>query len=444
MRTGVLFALLLCWAGFLWPAPARAVAERDVILLLDNSGSMKHNDPQHLEAAAVRDYIQSQSLDTRVGILIFASHARLAVPLTPVTAQTRDGILSALKGLDYSGRWTDTPSAVERALYELRTNGRPDASRSIILITDGIVDTGDEVRDLEKAQWLRESLASEAASVGVRIFGIAFTEKADYLLLQSLAHTTHADYFRAFRPGDLKGALEKIDADLAAVPAQPAQGVAVAGGAGPDESAGQTAGDSVPANPPSRQTPSAGKQPPERIRFVPPQQPGTGTPAGAAADRAPESGGGLWWWIVLVAMATASVFLLWQGGAVTWLAAWRPGNAARTPPEPKAVLYDVDEPSDIKRYEVGGRPVVIGRIAGNDPNAEYVVVEKPTIGRCHATIHRRGQTYWIVDEGSVNGTFVNGKRINGEHPLKHGDRIRVHRHEFEFVIPDLFDTDATM
>jgi pSer/pThr/pTyr-binding forkhead associated (FHA) protein len=49
-----------------------------------------------------------------------------------------------------------------------------------------------------------------------------------------------------------------------------------------------------------------------------------------------------------------------------------------------------------------------------------------------------------VDEGSVNGTFVNGKRINGEHPLKHGDRIRVHRHEFEFVIPDLFDTDATM
>jgi adenylate cyclase len=75
---------------------------------------------------------------------------------------------------------------------------------------------------------------------------------------------------------------------------------------------------------------------------------------------------------------------------------------------------------------------------------DYVVVDERTVGRWHATIERRGQTFWIRDEGSVNGTFVNDQRITGEHPLKHGDMVRVHRHEFEFVIPELFDSDRTM
>ncbi len=70
---------------------------------------------------------------------------------------------------------------------------------------------------------------------------------------------------------------------------------------------------------------------------------------------------------------------------------------------------------------------------------DYIVVDERTVGRWHATIERRGQSFWIRDEGSVNGTFVNDQRVTSEHPLKHGDLVRVHRHEFEFVIPELFD-----
>ena len=44
----------------------------------------------------------------------------------------------------------------------------------------------------------------------------------------------------------------------------------------------------------------------------------------------------------------------------------------------------------------------------------------------------------------MNGTFINDQRVTTEHPLKHGDMVRVHRHEFEFVIPELFDSEKTM
>ena len=50
----------------------------------------------------------------------------------------------------------------------------------------------------------------------------------------------------------------------------------------------------------------------------------------------------------------------------------------------------------------------------------------------------------IVDQNSINGTFVNRRRLEGETRLKHGDRVRFHRHEFEFLILEMFETDRTM
>jgi len=106
---------------------------------------------------------------------------------------------------------------------------------------------------------------------------------------------------------------------------------------------------------------------------------------------------------------------------------------------PIGVLFD-----SMERHELGSRPVVIGRASGNDPSRYYIVVPEKTVGRWHATIERRGQTFWVRDEGSVNGTFLNGERITGERPLKHRDSLRVHTHAFEFEIPELANADRTV
>ncbi|HEX6765897.1 MAG TPA: adenylate/guanylate cyclase domain-containing protein, partial [Polyangiaceae bacterium] len=45
------------------------------------------------------------------------------------------------------------------------------------------------------------------------------------------------------------------------------------------------------------------------------------------------------------------------------------------------------------------------------------------VSKEHCTIERRGGGYMLRDLGSLNGTYINGERVNGEQDLKHGDDI---------------------
>lgn len=48
----------------------------------------------------------------------------------------------------------------------------------------------------------------------------------------------------------------------------------------------------------------------------------------------------------------------------------------------------------------------------------------PGLSRIHASINRDSQRIWVLDEGSTNGTFVNGQRVTASGmPLKDGDQI---------------------
>lgn len=448
-------------AGLLAVAVPAAAGERDVMLVLDNSGSMHANDPARLSVSAVTDFIREQAPDTRVGIVMFADSPTLLQGLTPVSFETRDQLLGALDALDFSGQWTDTASAIERALYELRLHGRDTARKAIILVTDGIIDTGDTQRDAEKGEWLRDMLAADAQRNDVRIFGIAFTENADYQLLQSLAGATSGEYFRALRAQDIAPVLERIDRalDSASTRRYVERGMARDPVREParephfrepsPEPSQDASADALP------QQPSETAQQPERIRLESGAM-ATGAAQEPAEDIAATSpatgdagseGFGRWRVLLLVigllVVGAVAASILWSEELGKLL------HGIRRPPQekdhgPAAVLYDVYDPSDIKRHEIGSKPVVIGRVSGSDPSMDYIVVDERTVGRWHATVERRGQSFWIRDEGSVNGTYVNDQRVTSEHPLKHGDMVRVHRHEFEFVIPELFDSDRTM
>lgn len=65
--------------------------------------------------------------------------------------------------------------------------------------------------------------------------------------------------------------------------------------------------------------------------------------------------------------------------------------------------------------------ITVGRNQIND-----YVINEPGVSKHHAQIVKTDDGgFFIVDMGSVNGTFVNGKRISGEHPLKPGDTVIV-------------------
>ena len=411
-------AMRLAWMIGLWLGWTLPVfAAQDVVLVLDNSGSMRTNDPTRLAGKAVTDFVSVQPADARISIIEFATTPTVLMPLTPLDADAKVQAQAAVGKLDYRGQWTDTGAALERALYELDTHGRPDASKFIVLMTDGYVDVGNASRDSDKIHWIVQSLVPEAVSKRVRIFGIAFTDQADYELLQQLAQKTGAGYYRAYQPGDLAGIYTQISDTLAnakPVPQPADEGVVV-----------------------QAQAPAAG---PQGFSF--------NTPLTHMQQAEEDSRRTLWIVIVvllLLAAAVAAGWYVWSRGGIQALLKKPEKSAAGGPADGlQAVLYDISNPNDIKRYELGEKATVIGRVAGYDPEVQYVLAAEPTVGRCHALIERRGHSFWITDQGSINGTFVNGDRVTGDHALKHGDIVAVHRHEFEFVLPELFESESTV
>jgi uncharacterized protein YegL len=392
-----------------------AYASQDVVLVLDNSGSMRTNDPNRLAPKAVTDFVSNQGADTRVGIIEFATTPKVLMPLTAVNDNTRSQAFIVVQQLDYRGQWTDIGAALERALYELDQHGRSDAQKYVILMTDGRVDVGSDARDSDKIHWITQSLIPEAVGKHVRIFGVAFTDQADFELLQTLAEKTGAGYYRAYEPGDLGDIYKRINDTLVAARNQPQPPVGA---------------EIAAAAPAAAQAPG--------FAFNTPLTP---------APQASQTGNLLWLWVLLLFLAlaiAAGAYFVWSKGGFKAVMksqqAQQPGQVEGI----QAVLYDISNPNDIKRYELGEKATVIGRVAGYDPEVQYVLAAEPTVGRSHALIERRGHAFWITDQGSINGTFVNGERVAGDRALKHGDIVAVHRHEFEFVLPELFESEATV
>jgi pSer/pThr/pTyr-binding forkhead associated (FHA) protein len=69
----------------------------------------------------------------------------------------------------------------------------------------------------------------------------------------------------------------------------------------------------------------------------------------------------------------------------------------------------------------------IGRGDEND-----VRIRDDTVSSTHATLLRKGDTWFVVDLRSMNGTFVDGSRVAGERELHPGARVRVGAVELVF------------
>ncbi|MCP9950212.1 MULTISPECIES: FHA domain-containing protein [Actinomadura] len=74
-----------------------------------------------------------------------------------------------------------------------------------------------------------------------------------------------------------------------------------------------------------------------------------------------------------------------------------------------------------------GQHLVLGRDAGQSPVAA-TFTQYDNVSRRHSTVWLDPSgTAWVRDEGSTNGTFVNGERLprGVEAPLRDGDQLRL-------------------
>lgn len=76
---------------------------------------------------------------------------------------------------------------------------------------------------------------------------------------------------------------------------------------------------------------------------------------------------------------------------------------------------------------------VIGK-ANNQYKVNFVINNNPHVSRKHATILMQGNSFYIRDEGSTNGTYVNGRSLPKmvPQPLQNGDEISIYDEVFIF------------
>jgi adenylate cyclase len=89
---------------------------------------------------------------------------------------------------------------------------------------------------------------------------------------------------------------------------------------------------------------------------------------------------------------------------------------------------------DPVRYELGNT-TSIGRTSGN----QICLKDDTAVSRQHSLIRRQGEAeYHLIDMGSANGTFINGKLLIAPTRLANGDILRVGETPMRFETTEVF------
>ena len=99
-----------------------------------------------------------------------------------------------------------------------------------------------------------------------------------------------------------------------------------------------------------------------------------------------------------------------------------------TPVEPGThVLVIVRGPAAGSRIDLAGEQMTVGRSPDTD-----IFLDDITVSRQHAHFDFDGDGWKLVDLGSLNGSYVNRKRVD-QVQLMNGDEIQIGKYRFHYV-----------
>lgn len=102
----------------------------------------------------------------------------------------------------------------------------------------------------------------------------------------------------------------------------------------------------------------------------------------------------------------------------------QPGHAPYSPtvlPPRMALLVVTQGPNAGARFLLDLDVITAGRSVDSD-----IFLDDVTVSRAHAEFRRSGDSFAIVDLGSLNGTYVNGERVD-QARLRGGDTVQIGR-----------------
>lgn len=164
----------------------------DVRVLIDISGSMKKNDPDNLRQPALNLFVSLLPTGTQSGVWTFGQWVNMLVPHGPVTEQWKSNARNSVEKINSTGLYTNIEDVIRKSTWGWTdTTPTPGSERSLILLTDGLVDISkDEQNNRASRRRIVQELLPKLQKAEVRIHAIALSSESDSNLLKQLTTAT--------------------------------------------------------------------------------------------------------------------------------------------------------------------------------------------------------------------------------------------------------------
>lgn len=106
-----------------------------------------------------------------------------------------------------------------------------------------------------------------------------------------------------------------------------------------------------------------------------------------------------------------------------------PAPSYKHQPTPSTISGQPVLDIDGQRYSLNAPSIILGRSTDAD-----ILIEDTGVSRKHLEIRTQGAASTAVDLGSTNGSYVDGRRVNGTAPLHDGSKITMGHTQITFRI----------
>jgi hypothetical protein len=182
-----LFLLAMCTV-----ASAKQISQ-DVVFALDKGidlHALKH------DMGTVFDQIEKAGRNVRIAIIGFDAVVTDIASLSQISEGTSRALLDGLTLEEDISSSSNVSAGIERAIFELTFEPQFASAKTIIVFSDGVIQTGNQQTDKEYQDWLDDVLTQSAVRAKIRVLWVS-TKKtgAEEAIQQHITQATNGHWY---------------------------------------------------------------------------------------------------------------------------------------------------------------------------------------------------------------------------------------------------------
>lgn len=181
--------------------PGGAKAVRDIVLVIDNSGSMAGTDPNNERYAAAKSLVDKLDSKKRVSLVVFNDEAELLQPFMPITSKAaKREMFTKIDAIEHTDSGTNIAGALDTAMTHIREQGESKRGTMVILLSDGF------------SEFDPNTLLTDYTQKGIEINTIGFSDvdPTGTELLKSISAHTGGSYYDVTKANELSFIFQSI------------------------------------------------------------------------------------------------------------------------------------------------------------------------------------------------------------------------------------------